>query len=296
MEVAAGFQELIHFKFLEKYLQLYEQLKVLQYTSPYSGGGGVGLFAITRHYMFLIYILGLLGSFVKILFPLYIIPLIIGFRSTLRKQHIFILFLVIFYMTMIYYVLVLRDFIPKRILFTPAYFIYPWIGLGMERLFKFLIDTNSKHKSFVLVFVFFFLILPVGNFANSISKNDPVIHAAGKWLANNSDLRDAKIITNDMRLLFYASRKLKDIGKGVYLGSEKGDIIHQVVQYNYIKMEKAAIAGQMDIMAISVSRKRKILIPDFGNFKKFKEFKGKKDAVLLYAAPKFIQTLNPEGQ
>ena len=105
-------------------------------------------------------------------------------------------------------------------------------------------DRTSMQKSLATVFALFFLILPIWKFLHSINKNDPVIHTAGKWLANNSAFLDVKMFTNDMRLLFYSHRKLKGIGRGVFLGSEKGDMIHQVVQHDYIDMEKTAIINK----------------------------------------------------
>ena len=114
------------------YHLLYEQLKALEDTSPFFNDKQ-NFAEIARHYIFVIYCFGVIESYIKIIFPLFIIPLLWGVKHKLSRTRVYLLVLVILYLLMIYYSLLERDFIQKRFLFAAVFFSYPWIGLGLAQ-------------------------------------------------------------------------------------------------------------------------------------------------------------------
>jgi hypothetical protein len=290
--IALELKNLFNLKFLDNYHLLYGELKHLAYTSSYSGGGKLNLYAITRHNMPLIYLWGLFLGFIKIIFPLFVIPIFWSFRKSFRPHHFGVILLLGAYLFGYYYILIVRDFIPRRVLFIPSLLVYPWIGFGLARLFEYTTPPGTPKKVVAAIFIFILTVSPVWKFMQKMGKKDFVIPVAGKWLANHSDFKNAKIITNDGRLLFYSNRKLTDIGSGVLLGSQSGDMTYPIYKNDYSIIEKKATQNRMDVMAVVVGFKRKNLIPELENYKRFKEFTGKKESVILYSSPGFMKYLN----
>jgi hypothetical protein len=269
-----GLQSLLDFKFLDNYHKLYAQLKALEANSPFPSGGQ-NLAEITRHLMPLIYLMGLVQSFVKVLFPLFVIPLFLGFRHSVNRARLFVLFLVIFYLLVVYYRLIERDFVQGRFLLAPAFLLYPWIGSGLERMFSFL-KGRSKAGMLATAFAVLLVVPAVTKCAQMAWKQDNVIAVAGEWLAGKEEFRKARIISNDSRIPFYAGRQ-RD-----YQMFKKRHHGH-----SYKAMEQIALSSKMDLIIIRTSARKKDSLPDFSHFKKIKEFTGKKNIAVIYASSKF---------
>jgi hypothetical protein len=227
-----------------------------------------------------IYLLGFLKAFIKALYPLFIIPLFLGFRHSMTRPHILVLFIVVSFLFVFYYSLIVRDFISPRFLFVPAFLLFPWIGAGMERIFNF-VKRSSKKKTLGAVFVVIFILVPAGKVANSFKSNDNTISIAGKWLAKETKYNTARIITNDLRIPFYAGREL-------YSSREKKLHNYKNNNEDYVDMELFATANQADLIVIRLSEKEKNLIPEFKHFIKIKEFYGKKRIAVIYRSKEFF--------
>ena len=134
-EVAEKTGNMLKMGFLDNYHLISDQLKDMEKLSPFPDQRQN--FAETaRHFMWLIYVVGLLQIFVKVLFPVFIIPLFWAFyRHIFERRQVFVFALVCFYLLMMYYTLIDRDFMQRRFLFAPVSLAYPWVGLGMERMF-----------------------------------------------------------------------------------------------------------------------------------------------------------------
>jgi len=264
--------DLVHFRFLDNYHLIYDQLKSLENASPYPSGNQ-NLAEIARHFMPVIYLLGLIETFIKVLFPIFVIPLFWSFRHSLSRTRLFVLILTIAYLLMVYYTLLEKDFIQSRFLLAPAFFLYPWIGMGLERIFTFLM-RSSRPGLLVTVFVIIFFVSPGYKSVHHVWKQDNVIATSGEWLANRSWFQKARIITNDPRIPFYAGR-----------GNDF--LNHPNLNHDYMAMQQAALKNRMDLLVIRTSVKRNKLIPQLEVYKKVKEFAGKKDIVIIYRSPEF---------
>jgi len=151
----------------------------------------------------------------------------------------------------------------------------------MERMFNFM-KRSSKQKVFAAIFVVIFILAPAGKVANSCRKHDNTISIAGKWLAKETKFKKARIITNEMRIPFYAGREL-------YSSREKDIVKYDSSNRGYEGMEKFAIAKRADHIILIISKKEKELIPKFENFNRLKEFFGKKRIIVIYSSQRFLK-------
>jgi hypothetical protein len=266
--------EIFNLKFMDNYIHIYNQLKIIESTIT-GANKWKNLIEIVRHYMLIIYLIGLLESFIKALFPLYLIPLIFGFYHSRNRNGIFILLLVISYLLMCYYHLIRMDDIRSRFLITPAFLLCPWIGFGIDRLYIY-VKGLSRRRLFTILLVIIFALVPVYRSLRSIRKQDTVLLRAGNWIAAVPQFQAAEIITTDRRVAFYAGR-----GADFVFYPES----------DYFKMETFAAKEGMDLLIVKTSKKKKNQTPRFRKYRKVEEFVGVKDIVSIYCSPRLYGTV-----
>jgi hypothetical protein len=254
-------QSLFSLRFLDHYKLIYEQLEALKagaYTHSFT--------QIARRYMWAVYLFGLLEVFIRVLFPAYLIPLVLGFKHSQLRNRGFILFLSGFYLLFIYLYLISLDNVIYRSVYVPTTLLYPWIGVGMDRICAFL---KRSRRPLVLgtILLLIFVCAPVYSAVRVLGEQDEVVKIAGKWLAEVPEFKGKKIIATDARIPFYADRRSGYIryGAGYYQG-----------------IEEAALANNADVIVIRESIKRKDSIPELQHFKRVKEFVGRKRTVVIY--------------
>jgi 4-amino-4-deoxy-L-arabinose transferase-like glycosyltransferase len=255
-------QSLFSLRFLDHYKLIYEQLETLKagaYTHSFT--------QIARRYMWAIYLFGLLEVFIRVVFPAYLIPLVLGFKHSQLRNRGFILFLSGFYLLFIYLYLISLNNVTYRSVYVPTSLLYPWIGVGMDRICAFL---KRSRRPLVLgtILLLIFVCAPVFSAVRVLGEQDEVVKIAGKWLAEVPELKGKKIIATDARIPFYADRRSGYIRYGD--GSS-----HQGI-------EEAALANNADVIAIRESIKRKDSIPELKYFKRVKEFVGRKRIIVIY--------------
>ncbi len=271
---------------LDNYYKIYQKLKILENSPPFPHGKQ-NFFAIARHYIPIIYFFGFLETFVKILFPFFILLLFGGFRHALKRTHIFIIVILTSYLLTIYYTLLMRDFISKRFLFAAAFMLYPWVGMGMERIFTF-VKQSLRPKLFTTIFVLVFIISPLYKCIDVIGKHDKVIGKAGEWLASQTVFHEANIITTDLRFILYARRKIN-----FPIDSRNAYSLKHFLKLNdFISLEQLALRKQMDLLVFRVSLKRKNSVPKLKYYRKAKEFTGEKNIAIIYCSEDLYRKLN----
>ena len=274
-------QNLLRLGFLDNYHQLYEKLKTLEASSLYPGGKQ-NFSEIARHYMPIIYLFGLIESFIKVLFPLFILPLFWGFRHSLQRTHVFVLSVVVSYLLMIFYVLIYIDAIEYRVFFAPTFLLFPWIGAGCQHMLAFM-KKSSKPRLFLALCGIVFLLSPFYKSADSIRKQDNLISTSSEWLGKKAEFQKAKIVTTDPRVPFLAGR-----GRDYLIYDDKDN--------DCSGLEQFAMQKQMDVVIIRISAKRRGRIDKFRYYKKVKEFIGKKNMVAIYGSPEFLKRLNAKKE
>jgi hypothetical protein len=284
-EIYAEIQKLFSMGFLDNYRALSEHLKMFVNISPRPGLNN-NFAEIARHYIPLIYLFGFIETFIIVLSPLLIIPLFFGFKEPVDIKHFFVIGLLLLFSLISYYFLIKMDFLTSRYLFVPVLLLYPWVGSGIERLFQ-LISVKYSSKAFGAVFILF-VILPLYQCVDKELKEDNSIIVAGKWLANNPDTNNFKIITCDPRFLFYAGREFMVLN--AFSGS-KGDAFYSFdIQGNDLdELEQVAITNNYDLLLLRISSKKEA--PQFKHFKKIKEFKGRKNISYIFSSPEAAQII-----
>lgn len=271
-------QKLLHLGFLDNYFEISGQLINLEKLSPFPGG--MQNFAETaRHYIPIIYLFGLLETFILVLFPVFVIPLFWGFKDSMQKKRIFILSVFFAFMFMAYYFLVKEDFIQKRFLSIPVLLLFPWIGEGIQRFFEYLSGRFSE-KVFAAVFILFF-ILPIYQCFELEWEEDRSVMQAAKWIEKEANLEKLKIITTDARFLYYAGREFWL--KGDFPGTYGDKVYHQSEMDTLYDPDHIAINRKMDLIVIKMSAKKEP--PGFKYFKRIKEFKSGKNISYIYSSP-----------
>ncbi|MGB9499111.1 MAG: ArnT family glycosyltransferase [Dissulfuribacterales bacterium] len=276
-KVAEKTENTLKMDFLDNYYLIYDQLKDMEKLSPFPCGRQ-NFAEIARHFMPVIYLLGLLQIFVKVLFPLFLIPLFWTYRHIFERRQVFVFALVCFYLLIIYVTLIDRDFMQRRFLFAPVALAYPWVGLGMERIFNRL-KSSSKPKVYLVIFLAVFVFSPVFKCVYSVAKTDNVLRQAGQWMATNVTLTKTKLMTNDARAPFFAGMKINEYF--IYK--------HNANKYDFSAMEKFALEKQVDILFIKVPKKRSASLSHISYYKQIKKFTGKKRNVYIYCSPAFCK-------
>ena len=280
-DVELAIRGLFSLEFLNNYQFMYKRLKVfedtiaLQYISK-----NQSLIEITRHYMLVIYLIGLLESFIKALFPLNFIPLVVGFRNWRKRHGVFVLLLAGSYLLLSYYLLITRDSIRVRFFLTPVLLLCPWIGLGIDRILIY-VRGLSKRRFFTILLLIIFALVPFHRSLRITWKQETVPLKAGEWISTVPQFQTAKIITTDRRISFYAGRGL----------DQTLCLNPNYLVINYLVIEKLALEKSFDLLIITTSKKGKSSRPRLKKFTRVKEFVGEKDIVNIYCSPRLYRTV-----
>ncbi len=260
---------------LDNYHSRYEMLKDIERKSPKLNRTG-GVFETTRHYLPVIYLISVIEAMVQNFFPLFVLPLLLGFgqRINWHRGLWLLLLLTGAYFLMAYFFLFTQDFISKRYVLAPALLLLPWIGRGLERIWDGIARCRWPRIAMIL-FLLVFCGVPayksLGDFTGPV-KGD-VIRIAGQWLVMQPDLQNAIIACSDPRVRFYSSPEQKYVR---HMESFS-------VARDFRKMEKVAFEKKADLLIIEISKKKRRQMPEFKHFSLMKEFAGTKNDVLIFS-------------
>jgi 4-amino-4-deoxy-L-arabinose transferase-like glycosyltransferase len=268
-EVGREVENIGRLGFLDNYYVLYAELKKMEGIPPFSDGNQ-NILAITRHYMAVIYMFGILEYMVRVLFPVFLIPLILGLGYQWEKKHGFVMSVLLIYLLMFHYSMIKRDFLEIRFVFAPVFLLYPWVGHGLDYIWN---KVRKIAQPWVPAVVFFalFIMLPLYKTGNNIYSQDTILREAGQWLAMTPEFVDARLTTTDSRISFYADKKDSSV---LY-------IVHKKDRGNYKKIETVALQDKADLISEKV---RKGIEPykGFDHYRIVKTFKGKVNWVHFY--------------
>jgi hypothetical protein len=259
----------------------------LETRSPYPKGDQ-NFAEIARHFMPLIYLLGVLETALRVLFPVWLVPLWFGLRQGLARSGRLVGWVAGAFTLVVYATLIHRDFIQPRFLYAPVFCLFPWIGAGLERLCKALETPLRGHPagfpwrtgSFFLAFG----LLPLIYLGLLLSgPEDRVAADAGQWLKAQPATRPLKLVTNDLRIPFYAQR-----------GTDF--IKFNNIWNDYSKLEEYAQGFDLDLIALRLPRDKKHLIPAFKYYKEISTFSGFREYAAIYAKPETASRLRSTGQ
>lgn len=272
-EIQKRLRGLINGNFLSMYHFLYAQLKSFQNPNAY---WSTGSFAETaRHYLPLIYIIGLLEAMSKNLFLLYVIPLWAGLRKcpAFKRGHWLLLSVAVGYFLVVYYFLFTHDFISKRYVLVPALMLYPWVGRGLGRI-RYRIAATSRPGIAMGLFLIIFCGVPVYKSLREVARPDKghFLKVAGSWLSSEADLRGDVLAGSDPRIRLYSSQELNFLN-----GGEAFSIFR-----DFDQTEKVALEKNVDLLILEISQKRRDQVPQFKHYSLQEEFADEEKVVLIY--------------
>jgi hypothetical protein len=273
-EVVRYVQEFFEFEFLGNLRQLRILLQDMERNSP--GGEWSQNFAqITRKFMAVIYLLGLLQSLVRVLFVLNLIPLFYGLRrSRLQAPHLFTISFIVTYLLMIYCFAIMQNYIDSRFLFGVAVITYCLVGAGMETILTSL-QRFPRGRILGTIVVIGFLFATVTKYDEVFTRSDNIVVQAGEWLASQPHFEKWKLVCTDPRILFYAGREISPGDKG-------GDVLY--VDQPKQRLEQIARENACHAIIIREPRKRISFLPEIKSYRRVKEFIGDEQVIIIYYA------------
>ena len=294
------FFELINFlngNFLDLYSQIYQFFKEAESQPPFSGLH-YNLAALARHYLLILYFIGITEVLLKVIFPLSAIPLYIALKDKLTYSGKFILGLWSLHIGLTFYFLLTRDFLSTRFLIIPAFLMIPWIGSGIDKL---CIKLNKPlHKKLILCLIAAFILAPTVKSFELMRFNDNATPMAVKWLVKNHMIKQQQVVTNNKKLPFYIDleKKRGTLNSQLHYSynsnlpfyvdmkqeQKKSD---KKIHYFYNpkgskKIENFALQNNADLLIINLPTKNKTKIPNFNSFKKVHTISGGCDLVQIY--------------
>jgi 4-amino-4-deoxy-L-arabinose transferase-like glycosyltransferase len=272
-KIEAQVEALSNYRVLDSYDRIYQQLKSLEKDTIFPGGKQ-NYVEIARHYIFVVYWFGLLESYIKVLYPLFLIPLILALRKHSWRPRAFILTLVGAYLCMIYYHLVTRDFIQSRFLFAPAVLLYPWIGAGLNQIWSWSQDNARPSRLGVYLCIGVLLLFPLGGCIGKMTRTDSAIYDAGQWLRQLPGIADAKWVSTDRRLPFYAGVgwDFKHYDKDEYSG-----------------LQEYALALKADLVTVRTSLDNNHLVPQMTAYRVCRTVSSERTVVVIFCSPSWYE-------
>lgn len=277
-------RKIFNFGLGKNYTKIYDHLKSMEELALYSSGNQ-NFAEVARHFIFVIYLIGLLELLVKSMFVFYVVPFIWGLRSSMSRARAFLLGFVGCYIFVLFYTYVERDFLQTRFLLPPAILLYPWIGYGFQQIF--LKIKSVSHPRLVLVICCtFFLVMPLGKYIRSMAHEDRSMVQTGEWLQSNDAFKHISFYTNDSRIAFHS-------------GKSRSEFEKYAIRYKEMKrkhgttLEQFAIKNKIDLIALKTSKKKNKPAPKFKRYRKIKEIEGKKRVVIIYCSQALCENIKP---
>jgi 4-amino-4-deoxy-L-arabinose transferase-like glycosyltransferase len=265
-EIAERAEHIASLNFLENYHILYDQLAELEEKSP-SADTNHSMAEVARHFMFMIFAIGEVQVFFKIMFPLFIIPFCIGLVQNRNKNQLFLIGTILFYLFIMYIFYIDRNFLHKRFLFAPVVLAFPWIGAGLEYMFNKLRQSN-KSKLYFVAFMALFVLAPGFESVHSLAEEDNVLRKAGNWFQQQDWKQEPTVIMNEPRAAFFAGIRFAD------------SILISEDEHNMHTIEEYALEKNADVIILEISKDEKY-IQNISCYELLKVFQGKKRDVYI---------------
>jgi 4-amino-4-deoxy-L-arabinose transferase-like glycosyltransferase len=262
-------------RFLERYRDIYALLKENERLSPGTSGE---LYKLARHYMPLLYVIGMLEAFFKSLFWPYAASLWVARRSLSAKGMPLVILTILFHSLLVLLYFLHIDYLSKRYLLFCALLVMPLVGQGAV-LLEGMCHRLRWRKTCLAALGFVFLVFPLYRAIGQGFGEDQAIVMAGRWLSGEPELRDAGWAVNDLRYYLYAGKPFD------YL-KEKDEtlaIVRLYIQKDYRALEDRARQAGKDVLILRDSKGESKPVTDFKFFRKVKQIESPENIITIYA-------------
>jgi hypothetical protein len=275
---------LFQLNLFDNYQQLYQQLKIMGELSPYPSGNQ-NFAEIARHWILVIYLIGLLEVLIGVVFFPFCVAFAAGIRHVWSRSSALLMWTVCCYLLFVYITHVSRDFIQTRFLFAPAFLLYPWVGQGLERIWR-RIRGARRTRIAKVAFVVFFFCLPLLDTTYMASTREPLLATAGRWVAGQPKLAAAHQFFNDARVAYHAGQGWIEYRRN-----------YDLWRAGEAELEGFARSNGIEVLVISYSRNKKPAVwGDVTRYHKIKTFEGRKYTVDVYVLPAMTRPPAAVGQ
>lgn len=268
--------------FFARYQHIYINLKDSERLSPLPSGE---FFKLARHYMPLIYFIGMIEAFLKSLFPPYAVSLWAARRYCRTVKGMSVVVLVILFHSLLVFVYFLYiDYLSSRYLLLSVLLVLPLVGRGIVMLEDKCRQVRWQKASLTILAIIF-LVLPLYRTITSARGEDPVIAQTGQWLSDHSEVRQAGWAVNDLRYYIYAGKQFN------YLQERRKPIAinRLLAEKNYGELENLARKANKAVIIIRTSKRASELEPEFRNFRRIKQIESHQSIVSIYADPLMLK-------
>jgi 4-amino-4-deoxy-L-arabinose transferase-like glycosyltransferase len=285
-QLRAFARSLLSGRFLARYHDVYTQLKESEKLSPGTSGE---LFKLARHYMPLLYVIGMLEAFFGALFWPYAAPLWGARRSLFVKGMPLLILMILFHSLLVLLYFLHIDYLSSRYLLFCALLAMPMVGLGVAVL----ADTCKRvrwRKTCLAVMVFVFLVFPLYRSIHRGVGEDKAIAMAGKWLSGEPELRAVGWAINDLRYYLYAGKPfdyLKEKDEALAIGRLS-------VRKDYGALEDMARQSGKDVIILRDSKRDSVRGSGFNVFRIVKQIESPQSIITIYANSRLLK--NASGQ
>ena len=275
--------KIVTFSAFDNYQKIYHFLGTLDKQPPFSPYAK-SLPTLVRHWMPLIYLVGLTEYFIKQLFVIYLLPLLVAVRHyfatrdhKITTEKKFLLLVCLAYILLVYYAYLVRDFIQGRFLLTPAVLLYPWVGHGITLLINRLQGVRlARVMRFALIIL---MLAPAfGQSAGAFMASDNAELDVVRFLCHDQKLKHAKIMFSDQRLWVYCP------GETRY---NEMDRAAQRVSRDLAKGQVSAIGKQAEefqaeAIILTVKDKNSDRVPELEGYRIYRKFPYPKGIAVIY--------------
>jgi len=269
-------------RFLERYQTIYADLKESQRLSPLPSGE---LYQLARHYMPLLYLIGMLEAFLKSLFWPNAVPLWSACRRWLTADGIPLVVLTIAMHSLLVLIYFLHiDYLSSRYILFCALLALPLAGKGLV-----MIEDRCRQskwpKACLAAMGIVFLLLPLYRSVDQGLGEDGVIAATGEWLSGEPELRRMEWASNDLRYFLYAGKPFN------YLKEKKQAfaLIRLYTEKDYEGIEDLAREEGKDLIILRSSQRESGEGARFRLFGILKQIESPQSVVTIYAAPRILK-------
>ena len=252
-------QDLLGGGYLRNYHRLYAMLTSL--STAITGN----LMETVKHYMWFIYLIAIVEAATKLIFPANIIPLFIQTHNKYDKNHYFLLGIILLFSSTAYVNLIFRNVLSRRYLIIPVFFLFPWVGRGLEKLYAMAVNCR-RAKYLAMGFVLLvFIALPGGKTITSIGEKNISLKQAGRWVnAAIGEEKDIILAGNDVRIPYLAGVQNKFF-----------------YQKNVRRIESFADKHQANLLIIIISPKKKNTLPALKKYVLLKKYHDQKNIIII---------------
>ena len=206
---------------------------------------------------------------------------------SLEKAFILLVFTV--YFLALFFVLITKDKMVGRLLFTPVILLYPWVGHGFDKGLKALRDIKLAPLVQALV-ILLFIFLPCAKAIGDVLGSDRSAVAVGKSIRQDTNLRDAKFLFSESSHWLYA-RKLEDFAKARKIAIQIGEHLEAGQEEG---IETLALEHDVDTLVLFVNKQKNQKIPLFERFAPYKHIDGEKGVTVIYRSVIQKEGANPK--